>query len=116
MNGLTQALNDRSGLVRAIVEDSNDPTLVSYTLDSDGTHNVNTPATADSEFKNVSDGTWHMVTITTHTDRTRGFLLYVDGQMAGKPQSKFSTHMLCFGFISVTIKLSRRPASRPHLW
>ncbi|KAL3130940.1 hypothetical protein ABBQ38_000263 [Trebouxia sp. C0009 RCD-2024] len=81
---LPQALNDRSGLVRAIVEDSNDPTLVSYTLDSDGTHNVNTPATADSEFKNVSDGTWHMVTITTHTDRTRGFLLYVDGQMAGQ--------------------------------
>ncbi|KAL3139072.1 hypothetical protein ABBQ32_005869 [Trebouxia sp. C0010 RCD-2024] len=81
---LPQALNDRSGLVRAIVEDSNDPNLIAYTLDSDGKHNVNATKTSDPDFKNVSDGTWHMVTITTHTDRTRGFLLYVDGQMAGQ--------------------------------
>ena len=70
--------------MRAIVEDSNDPSGVSYTLDSDGTHNLNAPKAADANFKNVSDGTWHMVTITTHTDRARGFVLYIDGQMAGK--------------------------------
>lgn len=69
--------------MRAIVEDSNDPSGTAYTLDSDGKHNANEPKTADANFKNVSDGAWHMVSITTQTDGSRGFLLYIDGQMAG---------------------------------
>lgn len=105
--------------MRAIVEDSNDPNLIAYTLDSDGKHNVNATKTSDPDFKNVSDGTWHMVTITTHTDRTRGFLLYVDGQMAGKaPIMTLPPHMLCLANAQ-SLKLfpwSCRSASRLHLW
>ena len=31
----------------------------------------------------MADGKWHMVTITTHTDKTTGFMLYLDGSPVG---------------------------------
>ena len=70
--------------MRAIVKDSNDPNIIVSTLDSDGNYNAGTLKPVKSDFKNISDGAWHMVTVTTHTDVPHGFLLYVDGQMAGK--------------------------------
>lgn len=53
-------------------------------LDSDGKYSFSGLTTASPGAKNVSDGAWHMVTVTTHTDARHGYLLYVDGQMAGK--------------------------------
>ena len=73
---------NRSGLVRSIVKDNNDNNS-SSTLDSDGNYNDDLPWTASSVFKNISNGAWHMVTVTTRTDVPHGFLLYVDGQIAG---------------------------------
>ena len=31
----------------------------------------------------LSDGRWHMVTVTTHADMTKGFKLYLDGAEVG---------------------------------
>lgn len=56
-------------------------------LDSDGLIGNNVlPAFQNSLLQNASflfDGGWHMATITTQPDATTGFLLYVDGQLAG---------------------------------
>ena len=82
---LVQAANNRTGLVRSIVKDSNDQNQTS-TLDSDGKYNNNDPWGANAVYKNVSDGAWHMVTVTTRTDVQHGFLLYIDGQAAGMTQ------------------------------
>ena len=76
-----QAASNRSGLLRAVVKDNNDRD-VSSTLDSDGNYNNESRWAADSTH-NVSDGLWHMVTLTTRTDTKHGYLLYMDGQIAG---------------------------------
>lgn len=33
---------------------------------------------------NVSDGAWHMLTLTTLPDGSKGFRMYVDGALAGQ--------------------------------
>lgn len=79
---IIQAANNRSGLVRAVVKDSNDANETS-TLDSDGNYNTDSGWTSNSVFNNVSNGAWHMVTVTTRTDVPYGYLLYIDGKQAG---------------------------------
>ena len=79
----SQGTNNRSGLVRAVVKDYNDVDN-SSTLDSDGGYNVDTAWGANAAFNNVSNGAWHMVTLTTRTDVHYGYLLYIDGELTGK--------------------------------
>ena len=89
---LYQAFNNRSGLLRAVIKDSDDSNQTS-TLDSDGNYNDNVVWGANPTLKNVSDGLWHMVTVTTRTDVQHGFLLYIDGQAAGMCQGFFTSDM-----------------------
>jgi len=53
------------------------------TLDSDGNYNDDNALGSNAAFTNVSNGAWHMVTLTTRTDVQHGYLLYIDGQEAG---------------------------------
>ncbi|KAF5839091.1 hypothetical protein DUNSADRAFT_1636 [Dunaliella salina] len=76
------------GIARAAVKDSNDDEDSMF-IDSDGAVNNNVrrapyPAT------NVTDGAWHMLTVTTFPETTRGFQLYVDGELAGQVPSAFN--------------------------
>lgn len=75
------------GLLRVNVKDSNDEdegSLSDTFLDSDGRISDNDRRPIDNKrTANVTDGAWHMVTLTTHADKTPGFLLYVDGKIAG---------------------------------
>ena len=67
------------GLVRAIVKDASDGNGTEF-LDSDGQIDTN----ADPEHigeANVTDGNWHMVTVTTQTGG-RGYLMYIDGVLS----------------------------------
>lgn len=94
---LPEAANNRTGLVRSIVKDSNDQNQTS-TLDSDGKYNNNDPWGANAVYKNVSDGAWHMVTVTTRTDVQHGFLLYIDGQAAAQlPPSGIPDEAVYYG-------------------
>ncbi len=76
--------------MRAVLKDSNDASN-SSTLDSDGNYNDDSGWTANSVFKNVNNGAWHMVTVTTRTDVQHGYLLYIDGQIAGVLQIQLHT-------------------------
>lgn len=67
-------------LIRTIVKDASDNNDTEF-LDSDGQTDVN--ALPDySAAKNVTDGDWHMVTVTSQPGG-RGYYLYVDGVLAG---------------------------------
>lgn len=79
---LLQSGNNRSGILRSVVKDYNDANANS-TLDSDGNYNDDSALSANAAFTNVSNGAWHMVTLTTRTDVQHGYLLYIDGQAAG---------------------------------
>lgn len=79
---LLQADHNRSGIMRTVVKDSNDVTA-SSTLDSDGQYNDDSPWPSNAAFLNVSNGGWHMATVTTRND-SKGFVVYMDGQLAGK--------------------------------
>ncbi|BDA48704.1 hypothetical protein COCOBI_12-3860 [Coccomyxa sp. Obi] len=69
-----------TGLVRTIVKDSTDLDTSSF-LDSDGHYGDNS-ARNQLNTNPVDDGAWHMMTVTTHPDGSRGFLVYVDGNLA----------------------------------
>eukprot|EP00884_Botryococcus_braunii_P015271 jgi/Botrbrau1/2427/Bobra.0395s0049.1 len=72
------------GVIRTIVKDSTDFPLSnneSYVyLDSDGNVSSNKNRSVKVQ---PDDGNWHMVTLTTHTDGSKGYALYVDGTLAG---------------------------------
>ena len=74
------------GVVRAIVKDSTDAylgTLSQTFLDSDGRFMDNNPRNMPGHV-NLEDEDWHMVTLTTKENAKKGFLLYVDGVLAGE--------------------------------
>lgn len=75
------------GVVRAIVADASDSGPDLFYLDSDGTVGSDltkearprTPPHAD-----VNDGRWHMITLSTLPNGTKGYALYVDGAWVGE--------------------------------
>ncbi|KAK2080285.1 hypothetical protein QBZ16_000138 [Prototheca wickerhamii] len=72
-----------AGLVRVMALDGNDQGgSTAYYLDSDGHVNDPNARNASSRHPNLSDGNWHMITLSTHPNRTRGYALYLDGQLA----------------------------------
>jgi hypothetical protein len=77
------------GAVRVIVRDENDAQRALLFLDSDGNINSNSNKTAQAAagarpaHADVNDGEWHMVTVTTFDNATRGYALYIDGSVAG---------------------------------
>jgi len=91
---LLQSGNNRSGILRSVVKDYNDANANS-TLDSDGNYNDDNALGADAAFTNVSNGAWHMVTLTTRTDVQHGYLLYIDGQEAGASHASNILVLIC---------------------
>ena len=79
-----QAGNNRAGIMRTVLKDNNDANETS-TLDSDGQYNYDSAWPSNATFLNVSNGAWHMATLTTHTDRDHGYAIYIDGKPAGMP-------------------------------
>lgn len=79
---LPEQQHPASGLVRTVVSDGSDSDIASY-LDSDGTYDNNNERTA-ANLKNVSDGDWHFVTVTTRLDQLKGFMVYIDGTLAAQ--------------------------------
>ncbi|KAK9815241.1 hypothetical protein WJX72_000491 [[Myrmecia] bisecta] len=79
---LPQAGHPAAGLLRAVVKDSTDLGDMQSFIDSDGTYNDNNPRSSLNGTTNVADGAWHMVTLTTHTDGTSGFQVYIDAKPA----------------------------------
>ena len=75
--------------MRTVLKDNNDAN-VSSTVDSDGQYNTDSAWPSDATFLNVSNGAWHMATITTRTDTHHGYAIYMDGKPAGM------TAALCF--------------------
>lgn len=68
--------------MRTVIKDNNDANQTSN-VDSDGQYNVESAWPTEAKFLNVSNGAWHMATVTTRTDATQGYLVYIDGQQAG---------------------------------
>lgn len=78
----------RFGILRAVVKDTTDENNSSTRgqmvyLDSDGkvANNIATPSL--NRPNPLTDGKWHMVTITTQPDLSTGFLLFLDGVAVG---------------------------------
>lgn len=74
-------------MARAVVKDSNDTDDLLF-LDSDGVINnqrlLGDLAGPNPGATNVSDGYWHMITLTTLPEGGKGYQLYVDGMLAGE--------------------------------
>lgn len=72
------------GHVSAYVRDSNDQYKgidSTAILNGDGTiGSLMTKAPKDNAEDDVYDGDWHMVTLTSHANRDKGYILYVDGK------------------------------------
>ena len=88
--------HNRYGVLRAVVKDTTNEKNSSTRgeevfLDSD--HKVaNNYATPKLNGGNpMTDGKWHMVTVTTQPDLSTGFLLYLDGVVAGEMKSGLYT-------------------------
>ena len=80
--------HSRYGVLRAVVKDTtneNNSTTRGQMvfLDSDG-RVANNIATRLNRGNPMTDGKWHMVTVTTQPDRSTGFLLYLDGFAVGE--------------------------------
>ena len=91
---LLQSGNNRSGILRSVVKDFNDANANS-TLDSDGNYNDDGALGPNAAFTNVSNGGWHMATLTTRTDVQHGYLLYIDGQVAGVSHAQNKLVLIC---------------------
>lgn len=84
--------HQRYGVLRAVVKDTTNENNSSTRgemvyLDSDGrvANNIASPLlTAGNP---MTDGKWHMVTVTTQPDFSTGFLLYLDGVAVGEMRS-----------------------------
>lgn len=83
------------GVVRAYVKDSLDPVTATPNamvyLDSDGSVGYNGPrkGTKESPF---ADGQWHMVTLTSQPDGSKGYRLYVDGALVNELSANTTTY------------------------
>lgn len=92
---LPEQNHSRFGVLRAVVKDAYDsnPGFESLLdqltqqvfLDSDGHVSDNSDAAelGNTTQASVCDGAWHMATVTTQPDASTGFVLYVDGRIAG---------------------------------
>ena len=70
-----------SGLVRALVKDSNDNSAPIF-LDSDGMVNNDEARSHGSDVIDINDGKWHMITLSTSPTHGKGYRMYVDGALA----------------------------------
>ena len=77
---LPEAMSDAAGSIRTIVKDNSDADVQSF-LDSDGyvVEGIRYTQPADK----ADDGSWHMVTVTSMPDGTKGFQVFLDGHFAG---------------------------------
>lgn len=78
--------NPLRGLVRTVVKDSTDGPARLY-LDSDGAVADNSRLAPLPGAANITDGRWHMVTLTTRPPSGpggAGYELWVDGRLAGQ--------------------------------
>ena len=78
----------RYGVVRAVIddtpnEDSNVTAAQQVFLDSDSLVSDNVAPVTSSQPNRMADGNWHMVTVNTHADLTKGFMMYLDGLEVG---------------------------------
>jgi hypothetical protein len=79
------------GVIRTIVKDENDVYVgaVSETyLDSDGGFMNNMPRNVPGHVP-LDDGKWHMITVTSQPDGSKGYSLYVDGILGGTSPPAF---------------------------
>ena len=78
---LPEAMADSAGSIRTIVKDDSDADVQSF-LDSDGyvVESIRYTQPADK----ANDGSWHMFTVTSTPDGTKGFQVFLDGQFAGE--------------------------------
>ena len=88
---LPEVAHPAHGVVRTIVKDSNDvyegPLSQTY-LDSDGGFMNNMPRNVPGHV-DLTDGKWHMITLTTRPDGSPGFSVYVDGVLGGTSPPAF---------------------------
>ncbi len=78
----------RYGVVRAVIKDTSNENNSSTAeqqvyLDSDDLVSDNVNPAVSSIPNPMADGKWHMVTISTHADKTKGYLLFLDGVEVG---------------------------------
>lgn len=84
----SQAAYGGAGTVRAIVVDNNDDlssSSIPPILDSQGRYAGQAVPTAQGSVNvgNVSDGRWHMLTLSTQPGGGSGFAMYLDGTLVG---------------------------------
>ena len=72
------------GTVRAIVKDSNDNAWDMTYLDSDGQIESNANRSKSTHSVDVNDNLWHMITLSTLPEGGDGYVLYIDGSLAGE--------------------------------
>ena len=75
------------GTVRAIVKDSNDNAWDMTYLDSDGEIESNANRSERSGSMDINNGAWHMITLSTLPEGGDGYVLYIDGTLAGEIKS-----------------------------
>ncbi|GMH45693.1 hypothetical protein BSKO_13656 [Bryopsis sp. KO-2023] len=84
---LAENNHSAGGVVRTIVFDSDDggrgPQTQVY-LDSDGDVSVTVKNEDAIPVVDISDKSWHMVTVSTRPDLKNGYSLYMDGELAGE--------------------------------
>ena len=86
----------RYGVVRAVVKDTNTANNGSIAqqmvyLDSDNRVADNLNAARLNRPNPMSDGRWHMVTVTTQPGSGKGFVMFLDGlEVAGMTQGNYS--------------------------
>ena len=91
----------RYGVVRAMVKDTSNEYNTSTAgqevfLDSDGLVADNVAQPRPGVTGSVGDGQWHMVTLTTHSDLSTGFLMYLDGIKVGDMlQGNYTGELIC---------------------
>ncbi|KAK9823790.1 hypothetical protein WJX72_005525 [[Myrmecia] bisecta] len=78
---MPQVNNLAYGVVRTYVKDANDTYNEVAYLDSNGGVAGNTSGLATT--RDVVDGAWHMLSVSTQPAGGKGYRLYIDGQLAG---------------------------------
>lgn len=82
------------GVVRAIVADASDSGPDLFYLDSDGTLGSDLTKEARpraTQHADVNDGAWHMITLSTLVNGTKGYALFVDGAWVGELRPGMTT-------------------------
>lgn len=103
----------RNGVVRAVVKDTNQANNGSIAkqmvyLDSDNSvaDNLNPPILNGPN--PITDGRWHMVTVTTQPDLSTGFVMFLDGvEVAGMTQGNYSGRQSNTVLVKVVVSRTR---------